>query len=141
MLSSDGGKIASAKIQQVSLVIYEQDIVEKILADSSACGNLCVTITRGGLSVTLSTKFKQQLKAKAHKLKPIVLVGNNGLSPTVNMEIDRALHDHQLIKMRINAEDRVLRKELFAEICKEHHADLVQMVGKVGVIYREKPEE
>ncbi len=90
--------------------------------------------------MSLPSKFKQQLKARAHKLKPVVSVGNNGLSPTVNMEIDRALNDHQLIKMRINAEDRILRKELFAEICKTHHAEMVHMVGKVGVIYREKVE-
>lgn len=86
--------------------------------------------------MALTSKEKQQLKGKAHKLKPIVLVGNNGLSDNVNLEIDRALTDHELIKMRINAEDRDLRKSLFAEICEAHKAELVQVVGKVGVIYR-----
>jgi RNA-binding protein len=89
----------------------------------------------------LASKRRQQLKAQAHKLKPIVLIGNNGLTDNVNMEIERALHDHQLIKMRINAEDRLLRKSLFQEISLTHHAELIQMVGKVGVIYREKTED
>jgi RNA-binding protein len=86
--------------------------------------------------MSLTSKRRQQLKALAHKLKPIVLVGNNGLSENVNIEIDRALNDHELIKMRINTEDRVERKSLLAEICNSHRAELVQVVGKIGVIYR-----
>jgi RNA-binding protein len=77
--------------------------------------------------MSLTSKRRQQLKALAHKLKPIVLVGNTGLS---------ALNDHELIKMRINTEDRVERKSLLAEICNSHRAELVQVVGKIGVIYR-----
>lgn len=88
-----------------------------------------------------TTKYKQELKGKAHKLRPIVMVGNNGLSETVNMEIDRALNDHELIKMRINADDRELRRELFAEICQTHHAELIQQIGKIGVIYRKNEEK
>jgi RNA-binding protein len=86
--------------------------------------------------MALVPKQRQALKGKAHKLKPIVIVGNNGLTETVNMEIDRALTDHELIKMRINSEDRDARRALFAEICELHQADLVQTVGKIGVIYR-----
>lgn len=89
----------------------------------------------------ITSKQRQQLKAKAHKLKPIVIVGNNGLSPTVNNEIDRALTDHELIKMRINAEDRELRRALFAEISESHQAELIQMVGKIGVLYRKSDKE
>jgi RNA-binding protein len=53
-----------------------------------------------------TTKFKQQLKAKAHKLKPIVIVGNNGFTESVKKEIERGLIDHELIKIRINAADK-----------------------------------
>jgi RNA-binding protein len=87
--------------------------------------------------MALSSKQKQQLKGQAHRLKPVILVGNNGLSENVNNEIDRALTDHELIKMRINAEDRVLRKALFIEVCELHQAELIQVVGKIGVIYRQ----
>jgi RNA-binding protein len=52
------------------------------------------------------------------------------------MEIDRALTDHELIKMRINAEDREIRRGLYAEIAELHHAEIVQQVGKIGVLYR-----
>jgi RNA-binding protein len=86
--------------------------------------------------MSLTSKVRQQLKAKAHKLKPIVIVGNNGLTETVNMEIDRALTDHELIKMRINAEDREIRRALYAEIVALHHAEIVQQVGKIGVLFR-----
>lgn len=86
--------------------------------------------------MTMTPKHKQQLKALAHKLKPIVLIGNNGLTPAVNKEIDRALHDHELIKIRIQTTDRDLRKQLFAEICATHGAEFVQGIGSIGVIYR-----
>jgi RNA-binding protein len=89
----------------------------------------------------LPSKRKQQLKALAHKLKPIVSVGNNGLTDNVNFEIERALNDHELIKMRINAEDRVVRKALFVEISQVHQAELIQTVGKIGVIYRQNKEK
>ena len=65
--------------------------------------------------MSFTTKQKQQLKAQAHKLKPIVTLGMNGLTDTVKDEINRALDDHELIKVRINA-DRSERKELYAEI-------------------------
>jgi RNA-binding protein len=84
----------------------------------------------------LTPKFKQQLKAKAHALRPIVLIGNNGLSENVNIEIDRALTDHELIKIRIQSLDRLVRKAMFAEICQLHHADLVQSIGNIAVLYR-----
>jgi RNA-binding protein len=84
----------------------------------------------------LNTKAKQQLKAKAHKLKPVVMIGNNGLTDAVNKEIDRALHDHELIKIRILSNDRDLRRQIFNEICQVNQAELVQVIGSIGVIYR-----
>ena len=89
----------------------------------------------------LVPKVRQQLKAKAHNLKPIILIGNKGLTETVNHEIDRALYDHELIKMRIHDEDRDARRTLFAEICKAHRAELVHVVGKIGIIYRKSDKD
>ena len=86
--------------------------------------------------MSLTNKDKQKLKARAHKLRPVVIVGNNGLTETVNMEIDRALTDHELIKMRINSEDREVRRAFYAEIVELHHAEIVQQVGKMAVLYR-----
>lgn len=86
----------------------------------------------------LTTKQKQQLKAQAHKLKPVVLIGNNGLSPAVQLEVERALTDHELIKIRIQAEDRVQRKQFVDTLCQERGAILIQMIGNICVLYRKK---
>lgn len=88
--------------------------------------------------MTLTTKTRQQLKGKAHKLKPVIMIGNKGLTPAVNKEIDQALHDHELIKIRIQTNDRELRRELFAQICAANEAELVQIIGSIGVVYRIK---
>lgn len=89
----------------------------------------------------LNPKSRQALKAKAHSLKPIILIGNNGLTPAVNKEIDRALHDHELIKIKIATEDREERKALFQALCAANEAELVQQIGKIGVVYRKNLEK
>lgn len=86
----------------------------------------------------MNTKQKQLLKAKAHKLKPIVILGNQGFTANVKMEINRGLDDHELIKVRINAEDREERRALFAEICETVAAEPIQMIGSIATLYREK---
>lgn len=86
--------------------------------------------------MTLTPKIRQQFKAKAHKLKPIVSIGNKGLTEAVHQEIDRALYDHELIKVRINYE-RDERRAILEEICNVHHAESVQLVGGIATIYRE----
>jgi RNA-binding protein len=91
--------------------------------------------------VILTTKEKQKLKGYAHSLRPIVSIGRNGLTEAVNKEVYRALNDHELIKMRIQHEDRAVRRELFAEVSKIHHAELIQVIGCIGVLYRKNPEK
>jgi RNA-binding protein len=89
---------------------------------------------------TLTTKYKQQLKAKAHYLKPIILIGQHGLTEAVKKETDRALQDHELIKVRIRMEDREVRRALFTDICESLQAELVQLVGSIGVLYRKNED-
>jgi RNA-binding protein len=89
----------------------------------------------------LTPKIKQQLKAKAHKLKPVIMIGNNGLTDAVNKEIDRALLDHELIKIRILTNDRDLRRAIFNELCDVNRAELVQVIGSIGVIYRQNQDK
>lgn len=84
----------------------------------------------------LTPKERQHLKGLAHKLKPIVMVGNNGVTPAVNKEVDRALNDHELIKIRVQSLDREERREILAEICAATSAELVQNIGAIGVLYR-----
>lgn len=89
----------------------------------------------------LNPKQRQKLKGDAHKLKPIVFIGHQGLTDAVNKEIDRALNDHELFKMRIQNDDRDVRRAWYAEICKIHGAELVQQIGCVGVLYRKNPDK
>ena len=64
--------------------------------------------------IELTPKERQALKARAHGLKPVVLLGNSGLSTPVMKEIDRALAAHELIKVKVPAEDRIaIVKELY----------------------------
>lgn len=78
----------------------------------------------------------KQLKALAHKLKPIVMVGQHGMKNSINDEIVIALDFHQLVKVKINLGDRDERDTLVSELCKIHKADLVQRIGNVAVLYR-----
>lgn len=84
----------------------------------------------------MTPKVRQQFKAKAHNLRPIVFIGNKGLTETVNAEIDRALYDHELIKIRIGGEDREERRAVFDEIAEIHHAQPIQLVGGIATFYR-----
>ena len=86
--------------------------------------------------MTLSNTDKRELKAKAHKLKPVVLIGSNGLTDSVRAEIDSSLLAHELIKIKISTQDREALKEISNEICEKVNAELVQSIGHVIVIYR-----
>lgn len=89
----------------------------------------------------MTPRFKQELKAKAHHLKPIIIIGSEGLTPGVHNEIDRALTDHELIKIRVNAEDRLERKAITAEIIEHHRAELIGSIGHIIIIYRPLPPD
>lgn len=91
--------------------------------------------------MALTPKTRQALKAKAHKLKPVVLIGSNGLTDAVHKEIDRALHDHELIKVRIATTDRELKQAIYSEICAANHAEPVQLIGNMVVIFRKNKDE
>ncbi|MFU8798205.1 MAG: ribosome assembly RNA-binding protein YhbY [Gammaproteobacteria bacterium] len=88
--------------------------------------------------MVLTTKYKQQLKAKAHPLKPVVLMGAHGLTEAVKKEINGALEHHELIKVSVRTEDREQRKLWLAEICESLQAILIQRIGTIGVIYRKR---
>ena len=80
------------------------------------------------------------MKARAHPLDPVVLIGGAGLSSAVLAEIDRGLKSHELIKVRVPGTDRTKREVIFAEICSRSGAQPVQHIGKVLVLFRENPE-
>lgn len=79
---------------------------------------------------------KKQLRSIGHHLKPVVTIAGAGLSENVLAEIDRALHDHELIKVKVAIDDRELRLATTKEFCKKHKAELVQSIGKIALILR-----
>jgi len=88
----------------------------------------------------LSPSRRRELKARAHALDPVVLIGGAGLSPAVLAEIDRGLKSHELIKVRVNDADRPGREAILEEICRRTGAQSVQHIGKILVLFRENPE-
>lgn len=88
----------------------------------------------------MNTAFKQALKAKAHHLKPVILIGAKGLTPPVIEETDHALQAHELIKVKINGAEKADREIMIHDLCEALQADLVQVIGNTAVIYRKKAE-
>ncbi|NOZ54468.1 MAG: ribosome assembly RNA-binding protein YhbY [Gammaproteobacteria bacterium] len=84
----------------------------------------------------LNSKQKRFLRAQAHKLKPIVIVGNVGLTPTVLEEIDNSIEHHELIKIRINASDRINRQQMIEKISQHTYSQLVMSIGHIAAFYR-----
>jgi RNA-binding protein len=87
----------------------------------------------------LTPPARKSLKARAHSLEPIVTIGAAGLTSAVLREIDRALTAHELIKVRAGGEDRESRRAMLAELCERTGASPVQHIGKVLVLWRERP--
>jgi RNA-binding protein len=88
----------------------------------------------------LTPTERRALRARAHHLRPVVIVGDGGLTPEVAREIDVSLKSHELIKIRVPGEERGSRKELISAICEATGAQPVQHIGKILVIYRARPE-
>ena len=91
--------------------------------------------------MALTPSRRSELRAQAHKLDPVVIIGDKGLTDEVVAEIDRSLKAHELIKVRAATDDRKARDEWLHAICERLEAHPVQQIGKVFVIYRENPEE
>lgn len=91
--------------------------------------------------MALNVKQRQHLKALAHHRKPVVQVGNAGITAAVIKEIELALGRHELIKIRLPSVEREARSEMLKKICAAAGADAVQEIGRMAVIYRpaEKP--
>jgi RNA-binding protein len=86
--------------------------------------------------MSLSQDRKKALKSIGHKLNPVVTVAGNGLSENVLIEINRALEDHELIKIKYTVGDRELKQTLLLETEKKTRSTLVQSVGNIGLFYR-----
>ena len=83
---------------------------------------------------------RKYLRGLGHALKPVVIVGDKGLTATVLAEVESALGHHELIKVRLRAGERALRDGMIDELCKSSGADLVQRTGNIALLYRRNPE-
>ena len=91
--------------------------------------------------IPLSPGRRSELRSAAHKLNPVVIIGDKGLTDEVVAEIDRALKAHELIKVRAATDEREARDAWLEKICERLEAHPVQQIGKVFVVYRENPKE
>jgi putative YhbY family RNA-binding protein len=88
----------------------------------------------------LTPAERSALRAEAHGLNPVVMVGEAGLTPAVMKEISSSLDAHGLIKVRVFGDDREARIAIYEQICEELDASPVQHIGKLLVLYRPKKE-
>ncbi|MGR9116006.1 MAG: ribosome assembly RNA-binding protein YhbY [Gammaproteobacteria bacterium] len=88
----------------------------------------------------MNSAEKKQLKAQAHSLKPVVIIGQSGLTKEVMAEIELALDHHELIKVKIRAE-REERKKIQEDICTQTGAEFIQSIGQIIILYRLNPDK
>jgi RNA-binding protein len=86
--------------------------------------------------MSLSPEQRREYRGIAHNLKPVIIVGDKGLTDGLQEELERALNDHELIKIKVASQDRETRHEAVAALCEASGAELVQTIGKIAVIMR-----
>jgi RNA-binding protein len=89
----------------------------------------------------LNTAQRTHLRRLGHDLDPVVLVGQNGIGPNLVAEFERALNDHELVKVRARVGDRAMRDEILDELASTARAEIVQRVGHVALYYRRNAEK
>jgi RNA-binding protein len=89
----------------------------------------------------LSDHQKKHLRGLGHKLKPVIMVGDAGLSDPLREEFERTLEHHELIKVKVRVGDRDARDEIIGQLCGDSGAELVQRIGNTALVYRQNPEK
>jgi RNA-binding protein len=87
-------------------------------------------------SMTITAAQKRFLRSKAHHLKPVVMLGQHGLSENVMLEVNLALDTHELIKVKLSAGDREEKQRILNEILSNSKAELIQSIGHVAILFR-----
>ncbi len=88
----------------------------------------------------MNSARKKQLKAQAHSLKPVIIVGQSGLTESVLNEIEITLDTHELIKIKIRAE-KLQRNKIRDQIVTDTQSELIQTIGQIIVVYRKNPDK
>ena len=84
----------------------------------------------------MDTAKRKQLRAIGHKLKPVVMIAERGVTEGVEAELERALEDHELIKVKVNAETRDDRAAIVQALSDKGSAELIQRIGNIALLYR-----
>jgi putative YhbY family RNA-binding protein len=90
-------------------------------------------------AIQLTPAQRKAHRAEAHHLDPVVMIGNDGLTPAVTKETDAALNAHGLIKLRVLGDDRAAREAMLQQLSDELNAAPIQHIGKLLVLWRPKP--
>jgi RNA-binding protein len=90
--------------------------------------------------MSLNSTQKRYLRSLAHALKPVIMVGNKGLTDAVRAEFSLALDHHELIKVKLTGDDRDARAALIADLAAGGDVQLVQTIGKIACFYRRNAE-
>ena len=93
------------------------------------------------LGYRLSEAQKKHLRGLGHGLKPLIIVGDSGLSDSLMAEFEATLAHHELIKVSVRVGDRQARDSIIEELCSAGSASLVQRVGNMALFYRENSEK
>lgn len=83
---------------------------------------------------------KKYLRKLGHQLKPIIFIGNSGLSGSVLTELSSTINHHELIKVKIKASNRIIRDQIVDKICKKTSTQLITQIGGIALIYKRNPE-
>jgi len=89
----------------------------------------------------LTESQKKFLRREAHSLKPVVAVGDKGVTPTLLQELAAALDHHELIKVRVRAGDRTVRDEIIAKLSDQANATLITRIGNIATLYRPRKKK
>lgn len=95
--------------------------------------------------MNLTESNKKFLRGLGHQLKPLIIIGDSGLSESLLSEYESTLDHHELMKVRVRAGDRDTRNEIIEKLCSDSSAALIQRIGNVALVYRpnlrKKPEK
>lgn len=89
----------------------------------------------------LSESQRKFLRGRGHQLKPLIMVGDAGLTESLLAEFKVTLAHHELIKIKVRSTDRAARDKLIQKLCTDHSATLLQRVGNIALVYRANPEK
>tara|TARA_B100001063_G_scaffold230591_1_gene243877 strand:- start:1518 stop:1820 length:303 start_codon:yes stop_codon:yes gene_type:complete len=86
--------------------------------------------------MSLTSEQKKHYRTIGHNLNPLVMVAGKGLTENIQLEVDRALEDHELIKVKFAVGDREVKKQLIKELAGIVEATIVQEIGNIALLYR-----